>query len=65
MDVLMYIGLGLFVTGLVLTHVVLALSRRPKREGRPLPTSLKVLMWSAVGLSVLGLALGGLAVVLA
>jgi hypothetical protein len=64
MEVIMYIGVGLFVSGLVMSHVVLGLSRRPKREGRKLSTSLKVLMWSSVGLTVLGLVLGGVAVLL-
>jgi len=48
----------IFVVGLVLSHVVLGLTRSTARADRSMRRSHRLMMWFAVGLVALGLGLG-------
>lgn len=56
MGFLLPVGVGLFVIGLVIVHVVFGLTRGSVRKEQPIPRRLRISMWVAVGLAVLGFA---------
>jgi len=58
MGILLPTGVTLFVVGLLLSHLVLGLTRKRVQKDQKLTLSHKVLMWGAVGLVVVGLVCG-------
>lgn len=60
MDVVLWSGVGLFALGLVLSHVVVAMTRKPVREGQGLSRRHRVLMWCSLGLVATGVVVGAI-----
>jgi len=59
-DYLFHIGAGLFILGLIGTHIVTFATRGPKRKGKPISTPLRILMWASPALALVGLVLGAI-----
>ena len=52
------IAVGLFVLGLIGTHIVTFATRGSRRDGKPMKKSLTILMWASPLLALVGLILG-------
>jgi amino acid transporter len=57
LDTVLVVGVGLFVIGLVMSHIVVAITRGVVRAKKPLKRTHRVLMWSSLGLVGVGLVL--------
>ncbi len=59
MSYLLPVGIVLFLVGLVLAHIVVGLTRSSVRKEGTIGTRDRILMWTSVGLVVLGIVLSG------
>lgn len=60
MDLLVPLGIIFFFTGLVLSHIVLGMTRGLAKKKQKLKKIHTILMWSSVGLVIIGLGLGAI-----
>ena len=55
MEFLFFGGIVVFFVGLVMSHIVVAVTRTGVRKKEPMKVKHRVMMWTAVGLVVVGL----------
>ena len=57
MRYVMYIGIVLFVVGMVSNHIVFAITRKLVRAGEGISSRHRAMTWAAVAMTVVGLGL--------